>query len=111
MNLPPSREEHALDGSVASAARVNFSEGIVAAGTRGIQAPRQTHADTTFEEHYTIGDLARLWRLGRETVRLLVKDEPGVLKVRMGLRKAVTRYSIPESVARRVHTKLFHPTP
>jgi hypothetical protein len=65
--------------------------------------------DSTFEVHYTIGDLARQWRLGRETVRLLVKDEPGVLKIRMGLRKSMTRYSVPESVARRVHTKLFNP--
>jgi hypothetical protein len=77
----------------------------------GTQKPdfSQVQPDTTFEVHYAIGDLARQWRLGRETVRLLVKDEPGVLKIRMGLRKAVTRYSVPESVARRVHTKLFNP--
>jgi hypothetical protein len=71
---------------------------------------RQLHSDTTFEVHYSVSDLARQWRLGRETVRLLVKDEPGVVKVRMGSRKAVTRYSVPESVARRVHTRLFHPS-
>lgn len=65
-------------------------------------------SDTTFEMHYSIGDLAKQWRLGRETVRLLVKDEPGVLKIQLGRRKALTRYSVPESVARRVHTKLFH---
>jgi hypothetical protein len=65
--------------------------------------------DTTFEPHYTIGELARQWKLGRETVRLLVKDEPDVLKIRLGRRKALTRYSIPESVARRVHTRLFNP--
>lgn len=65
--------------------------------------------DTTFEVHYTISDLASRWRLGRETVRLLVKDEPGVVKIRLGKRRALTRYSVPESVARRVHTKLFHP--
>ena len=65
--------------------------------------------DTTFEAHFTIADLARQWKLGRETVRLLVKDEPGVLKIRLGRRKTMTRYSVPESVARRVHTKLFHP--
>jgi hypothetical protein len=65
--------------------------------------------DSTFEVHYTIGDLAKQWRLGRETVRLLLKDEPGVIKIRMGLRKAMTRYSVPESVARRVHTRLFNP--
>ena len=61
--------------------------------------------DTTFEAHYTIGDLARQWKLGRETVRLLVKDEPDVLKIRMGRRKALTRYSIPESVARAASTR------
>lgn len=66
-------------------------------------------ADTTFETHFTVGDLARQWRIGRETVRLLVKDEPGVLKIRLGARQAMTRYSVPESVARRVHTKLYHP--
>jgi len=66
-------------------------------------------SDTTFEAHYSIGELARLWKLGRETIRLLVKDEPGILKIRMGRRKALTRYSIPESVARRVHTRLFNP--
>jgi hypothetical protein len=72
--------------------------------------PQPLSADSTFENHYTIADLAGQWRLGRETVRLLVKDEPGVLKVRMGLRRSLTRYSIPDSVARRVHTKLFNPT-
>jgi hypothetical protein len=65
--------------------------------------------DTTFEAHYSVGELARQWKLGRETVRLLVKDELGVVKIRMGRRKALTRYSVPESVARRVHTKLVHP--
>ena len=72
---------------------------------------RPFSADTTFEAHYTIGELARHWRLGRETVRLLIKDEPGVIKIRLGDRKAMTRYSVPESVARRVHTRLFHPGP
>ena len=70
---------------------------------------RHPQPDTTFEVHYSISDLARRWRLGRETVRLLVKDEPSVVKVRLGARKALTRYSVPESVARRVHTRLFHP--
>ena len=73
-----------------------------------MQQPHIT-TDTTFETHYSIADLAMRWRLGRETVRLLVKGEPGVLRIRMGSRKALTRYSVPESVARRIHTKLFHP--
>jgi hypothetical protein len=65
--------------------------------------------DTTFETHFSIAELARQWKLGRETVRLLIKDEPGVVRIRLGRRKSLTRYSIPESVARRVHTRLFNP--
>lgn len=71
---------------------------------------RQIATDSTFEAHYTINDLAKQWRLGRETVRQLIKDEPGVIKIRLGGRRMLTRYSIPESVARRVHTRLFHPS-
>jgi hypothetical protein len=71
---------------------------------------RQNEFDLTFERHYSIADLARQWRLGRETVRILVKDQPDVLKIRLGRRKTITRYSVPESVARRVHTKLFNPS-
>ena len=43
-----------------------------------------------FEKHYRIGELARMWGLGRETIRKLVKDEPGVVKVRLGRKKAHT---------------------
>jgi hypothetical protein len=62
--------------------------------------------DTAFERHYRVGELAALWKLGRETVRVMVKDEPGVIKVRMGRKKAHTTYSVPESVAERIHRRL-----
>jgi hypothetical protein len=64
--------------------------------------------NTAFEKHYRISDLARLWGLGRETVRRLIKDDPDVIKVRMGRKKAHTIYSIPESAARRIHTRLLN---
>jgi hypothetical protein len=64
--------------------------------------------DTTFERHFSIADLVTLWRIGRETVRLLVKDEPGVCKIQLGKKKSMCRYSVPESVARRIHTRLFN---
>lgn len=64
--------------------------------------------DTTFQKHYTITELRTRWALGRETVRKLVKDEPGVLKVRLGRKKANTTYSVPESVAQRIHTRLLN---
>jgi hypothetical protein len=63
---------------------------------------------STFERHYRIGELAKMWNLGRETVRLLVKDEPGVIKIRLGRKKAHTVYSVPCSVAMRIHTRLLN---
>ena len=63
---------------------------------------------TTFEKHYRVGELAELWNLGRETVRKLVKDDPGVIKIRMGRKKSHTVYSVPESVAQRIHTWLLN---
>jgi hypothetical protein len=67
-------------------------------------------ATGTFDEkHYRIAELADIWQLGRETVRLIVKDDPAVMKIRMGRKKAHTVYSVPESVARRIHTRLLNP--
>jgi len=64
--------------------------------------------DRTFEQHYRLSDLAKQWAIGRETVRKLIKDEPDVVKVRMGRNKKNTTYSVPESVARRIHTRLLN---
>jgi hypothetical protein len=64
--------------------------------------------DPAFERHYRIGELAEKWQLGRETVRLLVKDERGVIRIRLGRKKAHTIYSVPESVAVRIHTRLLN---
>jgi hypothetical protein len=61
-----------------------------------------------FERHYRIGELAEMWKLGRETVRLLVKDESGVIRIRLGRKRAHTIYSVPESVAVRIHTRLLN---
>jgi hypothetical protein len=70
-------------------------------------------SDTTpkgaaFEQHYRIDALAKMWGLSRETIRLLIKDEPGVIKIRLGRKKANASYSVPESVARRIHTRLLN---
>jgi hypothetical protein len=34
--------------------------------------------------------------------------EPGVLKLKLGRKKANCTYSVPESVARRIHTRLLN---
>jgi hypothetical protein len=62
------------------------------------------------ERHNRISELAELWGLGRETIRQMVKDEPDVLKIRLGRKKAHTTYSVPESAARRIHTRLLNST-
>jgi hypothetical protein len=71
---------------------------------------RSVSAEQTaaLERHYRIGELAEMWKLGRETVRLLVKNEEGVIKIRLGRKKAHTIYSVPESVAIRIHTRLLN---
>ena len=66
-----------------------------------------TANDSFAEKHYRVSDLAELWGLGRETVRKRVKDDPGVIKIRMGRKRAHTVYSVPESAVRRIHTRLL----
>ena len=64
--------------------------------------------DSTFEQHYSIADLAKQWRLSRESIRLLILDEPGVVRLSLG-RTSMCRYSVPASVARRIHMRLTTP--
>ena len=82
-----------------------------AAATLGPSGNREQSSGAfgaAFERHYRVGELAEMWKLGRETVRVLVKDEDGVIKVRLGRKKAQTVYSVPESVAKRIHTRLLN---
>ncbi len=64
--------------------------------------------EAAFERHYRIGELATMWNLGRETVRLLIKNEPDVIKIRFGRKRQHTTYSVPASVAARIHTRLLN---
>lgn len=65
-----------------------------------------------FRLNYTVGELAKRWHLSPNTVRRLVVDEPGVIKLTVGplLRNRRKRHlvslRIPERVALRVHAKL-----
>lgn len=94
---------------------IKISHGRKKAHTTYIIAPsvaqrmhaRLSGSDSPFDEmHYRIQDLARRWALGREKVRLLIKDEPGVVRCRQGRKNAHTMYSVPESVAQRIYTRL-----
>ena len=95
--------------SMTSTERPRFSDQEIAqAATPTRIAESSAPEDSAFERHYRIGELAAKWQLGRETVRLLVKDERGVIKIRLGRKKAHTIYSVPESVAVRIHTRLLN---
>jgi len=60
------------------------------------------------EPHYTVKQLAERWGLDQSTVRRMLRDEPGVLRLphlrRRGKRDYVS-LRIPASVAARVHER------
>jgi hypothetical protein len=64
------------------------------------------------DQHYKVSELAKRWHLSPNTVRRLVVDEPGVIKLTVGplLRNRrkwhLVSLRIPERVALRVHAKL-----
>lgn len=51
------------------------------------------------EQYYSVVQLAAQLQISREKARLLVKDEPGVLKL-VGVKKPM--YRIPQSVVERI---------
>ena len=65
------------------------------------------------EKHYTITELCDLLQMSFSTVRLLIKDEPGVLKFQTSKRCAAKRtrtmYRIPESVLQRIIRRCTNP--
>ena len=58
---------------------------------------------TALEPHYRISDLAERWIIGKEPVRKLCMNEPGVIKIRLGKLIRHTTYSVPETVALRIY--------
>ena len=64
-------------------------------------------------QHYTVAEIASLWKLSEDTVRRLFEEEPDVLvigsqKPRFGRRRHSTQ-RIPEFVVERVHRRLSRP--
>jgi len=57
------------------------------------------------EQHFSLKEFAERYRMSEDTARRLVKDEPDVLKIKIGPEKAHTLYSIPESVARQIYNR------
>jgi hypothetical protein len=71
--------------------------------------PKPISIDNTpdADPHYTVAEIAKLWRVSRDTVRRLFEDEPGVIvifKFKPGNRRYRT-LRIPRSVVDRVRNK------
>ncbi len=60
------------------------------------------------EQCYRIADLVSAWGIKKDAVRRLVKDEPGVMKLRLGKKKASTTYMVPASVVERIRMRLVN---
>jgi hypothetical protein len=62
------------------------------------------------EKYYMPRELASMWRFSPATIRKIIRNEPGVLKLQgMGSaygKRSYTTFSIPESVALRVRERL-----
>lgn len=63
--------------------------------------------DRMFQPHYTIAELAKMWRLSPSTVLRLFQSEQGVLRIGNTRSRKRTRISlrIPKDVAERVHRR------
>jgi hypothetical protein len=66
--------------------------------------------DTFAERHFTLGEIAAMWRISREKARRLFHDEAGVICFRGPENHAreYNSYRVPESVVRRVRLRLMN---
>jgi hypothetical protein len=64
---------------------------------------------SALERHYTVKEIANLWRYSTNTIRRLFRDEKGTVKIgspETRFKRKRWQLSIPESVVLRVHDKL-----
>src|SRR5579883_1279175 len=76
---------------------------------RKARSTRQRSAAPVAEHHFSPADLAEAWGFSTETVRVIFRDEPGVLRhgdTGSRNRRSYVTMRIPESVAVRVHKRL-----
>jgi hypothetical protein len=65
--------------------------------------------ETCIEKHYSVSELAEIWRLSENTIRRIFENEPGVLKWGTHEGRFKRKYitlRIPETVVLRVHHQL-----
>jgi len=89
--------------------RSNSETGFAPESTTHNTSVSEPSAKVFAEQHYTVEEIAQMWKLSKDSVRRLFKDESGVLVLSPQNRKGKRSYStvrIPSSVLERVHKKL-----
>lgn len=90
-----------------------MSSQISAPSNWGVGENQMPEIAISLEKHYTINELCEVLKMSFSTVRLLVKDEPGVLRFqtckRSTAKRARTMYRIPESVLQRLIRRCTNP--
>lgn len=64
------------------------------------------------EVHYTVAEIAKMWKLSKDTIRKIFENEPGVLPINPTAGKGKRGYRtlrIRESVVERVYRRLCNP--
>lgn len=74
----------------------------------GLRQRMAAPPETLFAEHFTVQELAALWKLSRRSVQRLVDKEPDIVRLgeeKPGKRRHLT-IRVPAHVARRIYQKL-----
>lgn len=67
------------------------------------------NAKIPVEKHYSVSELATIWKLSENTIRRMFEGEPGVIRwgaAESRFRRRYTTLRIPETVVLRVHRQL-----
>jgi predicted transcriptional regulator len=79
--------------------------------TSSVHAHQTLAANSTviLEKHYSVPELAKNWGLSESTIRRILTEEPGVLRLAHEETRYKRRYTtlrVPERVARRIYRRL-----
>jgi hypothetical protein len=84
------------------------NEGQREAQQEAMRERMETPREVAFEEHFTVQELAQIWKLSRRTVQRRVEKDPEVIRIgteKPGVRRHYT-LRIPVHVARRIYQSL-----
>ncbi len=70
--------------------------------------PTGRAAEASVEQHFSVKELSELWGLSERTVRRLIEQEPGVIRIHQSARgkRSYRRVQVPASIAERIYRKV-----